>query len=119
MHGRDTNGAVAALKSVSKLPFDYAEDGISYTFSIVPSTLGRSLDDQKLNLIGLLDGYFKKMAHHLNVNVLNRETLIKASENPEDYPNLTIRVSGYAVNFTKLSREQQKEVISRTFHQVM
>ena len=116
MHGRDTNGAVAALKSVSKLPFDFAEDGISYTFSIVPSTLGRTLDDQKQNLIGLLDGYFTDRGHHLNVNVFDRSVLLDAMDHPEKYPQLTIRVSGYAVNFIKLTREQQMDVINRTIH---
>ena len=116
MHGRDTNGAVAALKSVSKLPFDFAEDGISYTFSIVPSTLGRTLDDQKQNLIGLLDGYFTDRGHHLNVNVFDRSVLLDAMDHPEKYPQLTIRVSGYAVNFIKLTKEQQMDVINRTIH---
>ena len=117
MHGRDVNGAVAALKSVSKLPYDYAEDGISYTFSIIPDTLGKSGDEKICNLVGLLDGYFLDNGHHLNVNVLVRETLLDAMEHPEKYPQLTIRVSGYAVNFIKLTREQQLDVVNRTFHQ--
>ena len=117
MHGRDVNGAVASLKSVSKLPYDYAEDGISYTFSIFPDTLGRSSAEKVSNLISLIDGYFMDYGHHLNVNVLDRETLLDAMDHPEKYPQLTIRVSGYAVNFIKLTREQQLDVISRTFHE--
>ena len=117
MHGRDVNGAVASLKSVSKLPYDYAEDGISYTFSIIPDTLGRSDKEKVDNLVALLDGYFLDNGHHLNVNVLVRETLLDAMEHPEKYPQLTIRVSGYAVNFIKLTREQQLDVVNRTFHQ--
>ena len=117
MHGRDVNGAVASLKSVSKLPYDYAEDGISYTFSIFPETLGRTDVEKVSNLISLLDGYFVDRGHHLNVNVLDRATLLDAMDHPEKYPQLTIRVSGYAVNFIKLTREQQLDVISRTFHE--
>ena len=117
MHNREENGALASLNSITKLSYDDCRDGISNTFSITPEALGKTEQERIDNLSHVLDGYFAKKAHHINVNVLNRETLIKAYENPEDYPNLTIRVSGYAVNFNKLSREQQREVISRTFHQ--
>ncbi len=116
MHGRDRNGCVASMKSISKLPYDSSEDGISYTFSIVPSALGKTLDDQTENLVSLTDGFFLEGGHHINVNVLQREVLLDAMNHPELYPQLTIRVSGYAVNFIKLTREQQLDVINRTFH---
>lgn len=116
MHGRDSSGCIASMKSIAKLPYDYAEDGISYTFSIVPTALGKDNEERKENMVTLLDGYFKETGHHINVNVIDREVLLDAMDHPEKYPQLTIRVSGYAVNFIKLTPEQQLDVINRTFH---
>ncbi|HRG13038.1 glycine radical domain-containing protein, partial [Macellibacteroides fermentans] len=117
MHGRDEKGAIASLSSVSKINYDDAQDGVSNTFSIVPRSLGVTPEDRVDNLVSMMDGYFSKKAHHLNVNVLNRAMLEDAMEHPENYPQLTIRVSGYAVNFVRLSREHQLEVLSRSFHE--
>ena len=117
LHGRDTNGALAVMNSVAKLPFNSAEDGISYTFSITPGTLGKTDEERVNNLITMLDGYFSQTGHHINVNVFDRSLLEDAMEHPEKYPQLTIRVSGYAVNFTKLTKEQQLDVINRTIHE--
>lgn len=117
LHGRDTNGALAVMNSIAKLPFDSSEDGISYTFSITPGTLGKDEETKVTNLVNMLDGYFKQTGHHININVFDRSLLVDAMEHPEKYPQLTIRVSGYAVNFTKLTREQQLDVINRTIHE--
>ncbi|MGN1297937.1 MAG: formate C-acetyltransferase [Clostridia bacterium] len=117
LHGRDTNGALSVMNSIAKLPFDSAQDGISYTFSITPGTLGKSEEERVNNLVNMLDGYFAQTGHHINVNVFDRSLLEDAMEHPEKYPQLTIRVSGYAVNFTKLTREQQLDVINRTIHE--
>ena len=119
MHGRDEYGALASLSSVAKIPYEYCKDGISNTFSIVPKSLGKTDMEQNHNLVSVLDGYAMQHGHHLNINVFNRDTLLDAMEHPEEYPQLTIRVSGYAVNFIKLTREQQLDVISRTFHERM
>ena len=119
MHGRDIHGPVASLSSVASIPFDFCEDGISYTFSIVPGALGKAETERADNLVSLLDGFVAESGHHINVNVIDREVLMDAMEHPEMYPQLTIRVSGYAVNFVKLTREQQMDVINRTFHTFM
>ena len=117
LHGRDTNGALAVMNSIAKLPFEESEDGISFTFAITPSTLGQDMWTKETNLVSMLDGYFAETGHHINVNVFDRALLEDAMEHPEKYPQLTIRVSGYAVNFTKLTREQQLDVINRTIHE--
>ena len=117
LHGRDTNGALAVMNTIAKLPYEYSEDGISYTFSITPGTLGKDDETKINNMVSMLDGFFAQTGHHINVNVFDRELLVDAMEHPEKYPQLTIRVSGYAVNFVKLTREQQLDVINRTIHE--
>ena len=117
LHGRDTNGALASMNTIAKLPYEYSEDGISYTFAITPGTLGKDKETQITNMVSMLQGYFIKTGHHINVNVFDRALLEDAMEHPEKYPQLTVRVSGYAVNFIKLTREQQLDVINRTIHE--
>ena len=119
MHGREVSGALASLNSVAKMPYECCRDGISNTFTVVPATLGEDKQERCENLSAILDGYFANKAHHLNVNVLDRAKLEEAMENPDKYPNITIRVSGYAVNFHKLSRIQQLEVLKRTYHDTL
>ena len=117
LHGRDINGALAVMNTIAKLPYEYSEDGISYTFSITPATLGKDEESKTNNLVSMLDGFFVQTGHHINVNVFDRDLLLDAMDHPEKYSQLTIRVSGYAVNFIKLTREQQLEVIHRTIHE--
>ena len=117
LHGRDKSGALAVMNTIAKLPYDYAEDGISFTFSITPNSLGKDDINRINNLVNMLDGYFVQGGHHININVFDRALLLDAMEHPEKYPQLTIRVSGYAVNFTKLTKEQQLDVINRTIHE--
>ncbi|MBS3995088.1 MAG: formate acetyltransferase, partial [Alkaliphilus sp.] len=120
MHGRDLSGGLAALNTVAKIPYrSVCQDGISNTFSVVPQVLGKDEENRINMLVSILKGYFVQGGHHLNVNVMDREILLEAMENPQKYPNLTLRVSGYAVHFNRLTREQQLEVIKRTFHQIM
>ena len=117
LHGRDSSGALAVMNTIAKLPYDYSEDGISFTFSISPNTLGKDNETKINNLVSMLDGYFLQSGHHINVNVFDKSLLLDAMDHPEKYPQLTIRVSGYAVNFTKLTREQQLDVVNRTIHE--
>ena len=117
LHGRDSSGALAVMNTIAKLPYEYSEDGISFTFSITPGTLGKDSETKVNNLVSMLDGYFMQSGHHINVNVFDRALLLDAMDHPEKYPQLTIRVSGYAVNFVKLTREQQLDVVNRTIHE--